>query len=102
MKTVDALGVGAIDGIVPLMLNDELLRIDTQPATPLVELLSESAEQGQQLLWLIEDSHLPALQGVQHLEVRQLSAASAVRELPPPPPRLVLHTVEHAEPLAIA
>jgi predicted flap endonuclease-1-like 5' DNA nuclease len=90
---------GAIDGIVPLMLNDELLRLDTQPATPLVELLSESAEQGQQLLWLIEDSHLPALQGVQQLEVRQLSAASAVRELPPPPPRLVLHTVEHAEPL---
>lgn len=90
---------GAIDGIVPLMLNDELLRLDTQPATPLAELLSESAEQGQQLLWLIEDSHLPALQGVQQLEVRQLSATSAVRELPPPPPRLVLHTVEHAEPL---
>jgi len=88
---------GAIDGIVPLFLTDELLRSDSQLATPLVELLCESAEQGQQLLWLIEDSQLPALQGDHPLEVRQLSATSAVRELPPPPPRLVLHTVEHAD-----
>jgi len=88
---------GAIDGIVPLFLTDELLRSDSQLAAPLVELLCESAEQGQQLLWLIEDSQLPALQGDHPLEVRQLSATSAVRELPPPPPRLVLHTVEHAD-----
>jgi hypothetical protein len=89
---------GAIDGIVPLMLTDDLLRLDAHLATPLVELLSESAEQGQQLLWLIEESQMPALQGVHQLEVRQLSATSGARELPPPPPRLVLHTVEHAEP----
>ncbi|MFM7058314.1 MAG: DUF4332 domain-containing protein [Planctomycetota bacterium] len=89
---------GATDGIVPLLLTDELLRQEPRLAENLFDVVCESAEQGQQVLWLIEDSLSNVLPPGQHSEIRRLITAIDARELPPPPPRLVLHTVETVEP----
>ncbi|MEY3173248.1 MAG: hypothetical protein RLZZ436_1162 [Planctomycetota bacterium] len=94
---------GAAEGMVPLLLSDELLRSEASVVHALVDVLKESAEQGQQVLWLIEDALLSSLPAAETLEIRRFSPIQEVRELPAQPPRLVLHTVEPADsPEAVA
>ncbi len=88
---------GAAEGMVPLLLTDELLRQEPRLAEAIAEVVCESAEQGQQVLWLIEDSIAIGLPATLHPQIRRLIPVMEVRELPPPPPRLVLHTVEPVE-----
>ena len=88
---------GAAEGVVPLLLTDELLRQEPRLTDALVDVVSESVEQGQQVLWLVEDSLVHVLGDLPQVEIRRLIEAPEAREPQAAQPRLVLHTVDTAE-----
>lgn len=93
---------GAAEGVVPLLLTDELLRQAPRSTDALVDVVRESVDQGLQVLWLVEDSLVHVLGDLSHVEIRRLIQATETREPQTAQPRLVLHTVDAAEPVEAA
>jgi predicted nucleic acid-binding Zn-ribbon protein len=88
---------GTAEGLVPLLLTDELLRQAPRSTDALVDVVRESVDQGLQVLWLVEDSLVHVLGDLSQVEIRRLLQATETREPQTAQPRLVLHTVESVE-----